>query len=532
MVDFVAVIAKAVDGLGDNRPGTRETIYDRARATINRQLDAIDPPVDDAVRQQQLDKLEAAIDEVERRYSETAEEAFEAMLNEVAGDSAAEPDVIAEPDVVAEEPDVVAEEQDVVAEEQNVPHAEPHIPDPQEQPIAPETPPVGPDEARAPSTDDAGGNQAWPETAPKPDAGPAAPAVPPASAEQTPMPEPSFLQDNTVPDYVAPQRSRTGGIIGVAVVLLLLIAGAVFAFVYWRGSDGDDIASTPPVEEEAVAVVETEPAPPEEAATVVDVPDTPADALDGQEGAVDGRKFTQRLLADGTEIEAGPVLGGDASVLEEGKSVAALDSSLTDGTSALDGALAGPATAHRMLLYEERLGQQGPTVTEGRVLWSIVRESPGEDAPPEPAIQAEVELPERGLSAVLTIKRNADLSLPASHLIEIVFVLTGVFEGNGIGSIQNFAMKETEEETGDSLIAVPAKITDSFFMIALNDYVEAVQLNLQLMRERNWIDLPIIYGNGRRALLTLEKGQTGTEVFNQVIRAWEARGLGTADVDE
>ena len=69
-------------------------------------------------------------------------------------------------------------------------------------------------------------------------------------------------------------------------------------------------------------------------------------------------------------------------------------------------------------------------------------------------------------------------------------------------------MKQTEQDTGDSLIAVPAKITDSFFMIALNDYVEAVDLNLKLLRERNWIDLPVSYGNGRRALLTMEKGSS------------------------
>jgi hypothetical protein len=84
-------------------------------------------------------------------------------------------------------------------------------------------------------------------------------------------------------------------------------------------------------------------------------------------------------------------------------------------------------------------------------------------------------------------------------------------------------MKQTEQDRGNPLIAVPAKITDDFFMVALNDYSQAVTTNLDLLKSRNWIDIPITYTNGRRALITLEKGSSGTEVFNEALEAWSAK---------
>ncbi len=132
------------------------------------------------------------------------------------------------------------------------------------------------------------------------------------------------------------------------------------------------------------------------------------------------------------------------------------------------------------------------------------------------------------MTALMTIKRNADPSLPASHLIEFVFSMPENFEGGGIDSVQRVAMKRTEQDRGDPLIAVPAKITDDFHMIALNDFPEAITTNTDLLRSRNWIDIPITYRNGRRALLTMQKGAAGAEVFNRVMQSWAGAAGGAA----
>ncbi|WP_425494090.1 hypothetical protein [Hoeflea alexandrii] len=70
MADFVAVIRKAVDSLPSNTPENRAKVYDKARAAIRRQLEAINPPPSDEVIARQLDKLGAAIDEVESEHAE------------------------------------------------------------------------------------------------------------------------------------------------------------------------------------------------------------------------------------------------------------------------------------------------------------------------------------------------------------------------------------------------------------------------------------------------------------------------------
>ena len=44
MADFVAVLRKAISNLGENTPEMREKVYDKARATIEAKLAAINPP--------------------------------------------------------------------------------------------------------------------------------------------------------------------------------------------------------------------------------------------------------------------------------------------------------------------------------------------------------------------------------------------------------------------------------------------------------------------------------------------------------
>ena len=44
------------------------------------------------------------------------------------------------------------------------------------------------------------------------------------------------------------------------------------------------------------------------------------------------------------------------------------------------------------------------------------------------------------------------------------------------------------------------------------------------MKGGEWIDIPLGYQTGRRALITLEKGVPGERVFNEVFSAWESAG--------
>ena len=155
-------------------------------------------------------------------------------------------------------------------------------------------------------------------------------------------------------------------------------------------------------------------------------------------------------------------------------------------------------------------------------MWSVVQESPGGDLPAEPAIRAEVTVPSKGIRMRMTIRRNADESLPASHIIEMIFLTADGFEGGGIDNVLRVAMKPTEAAAGNPLIGIPAKIADGYFLIALSNVPEEKELNLQLMRQQSWIDIPIVYKSGRRALVTMERGFPGDRAFVDAIATWNS----------
>ena len=194
---------------------------------------------------------------------------------------------------------------------------------------------------------------------------------------------------------------------------------------------------------------------------------------------------------------------------------------------------AAPATAEatvpvgqKAIFYEERTSTQQGTAEPGSIVWSLVQESPGGDLPPEPAIRAEATIPGKDIQLRMTIRRNTDQTLPASHIIEMIFLTPEGFDGGGVDNILRIAMKSSEQDAGSPLIGIPAKIADGFFLVALNDTKADEDANLTLLRGQDWIDVPVVYKTGRRALLTMEKGIPGEKVFDEALKAWAAKTSG------
>jgi len=143
--------------------------------------------------------------------------------------------------------------------------------------------------------------------------------------------------------------------------------------------------------------------------------------------------------------------------------------------------------------------------------------------PPEPVIIGDIQVAEKDIAAKVTIKRNVDEALSASHLIELKFTFGSNFEGGSVENVARFVMKATEEARGEPLVAVPVKVSDGDFLVALNNLQQAVDVNTLLLQDGGWIDIPITYKNGKRALVTLEKGGTGERVFTEALNDWKNR---------
>lgn len=176
--------------------------------------------------------------------------------------------------------------------------------------------------------------------------------------------------------------------------------------------------------------------------------------------------------------------------------------------------------AQRAILYEEPIpGSDGARV-DGQVLWTYVNEPvlPGEPAVPQ--IRATIEVPDRGIKLSMSLRKNSDAALPASHIIELKFDLPADFAGRGIDTTPGLILKQTEDARGDPLIGAVAKVSDNLFWLALSGAGQDSTRNLALLRERQWVDVPIRYTNRRRAILTFEKGAPGDDAFAKAFQAW------------
>jgi hypothetical protein len=124
------------------------------------------------------------------------------------------------------------------------------------------------------------------------------------------------------------------------------------------------------------------------------------------------------------------------------------------------------------------------------------------------------------MTVTFTIRRNTDKDLPASHTVSINFTLPADFSHGGIQEIRGLLMKQSESTRGVALAGLSVKVTTGFFLIGLSATEGDVQRNIQMLKERGWFDIAIVYNDNRRAILAVEKGPQGDRVFNDAFAAW------------
>ncbi|BAV48492.1 hypothetical protein MesoLj113a_14250 [Mesorhizobium sp. 113-1-2] len=559
MADFVAVLKKALDKYGEPTPETRTRTYDGARSALAKKLAEYSPPLAAEVIAKQKRSLEDAIASVERDYAKS----------------------VPETDPLAELEHIFSS----IDRNKNQPS---HTRQPvKAEPAWPAPPAAKPEPSRPAPPPAAKTEPSWQKPAPVQPVAPdlADHALPGMDAEQDDDRADVFPNDDepaaadTFQRLRPAERKRSYGGLIAAVVALLVVAGGGYgiwlnkdAFGKMLGLGGSKV------------VAKTEPVKPAPAKPATDAAATPPAPAAGAEAT----KFTQRLTPEGGETDPGPASGQTG--IGEGESVAALTTppSATNAPAAPPPAAAAPAAAapaaaapapaagtapaatppangtapaapadaaatppaaptgaapaapaaaapatassvpvgQKAIFYEERTSTAQGSAEPGSIVWSLVQESPGGDLPPEPAIRAEATIPGKDIQLRMTIRRNTDQTLPASHIIEMIFLTPDGFEGGGVDNILRVAMKSSEQDAGSPLIGIPAKIADGFFLVALNDTKADEDANMTLLRGQDWIDVPVVYKTGRRALLTMEKGIPGEKVFDEAIKAWQAKTAG------
>lgn len=338
----------------------------------------------------------------------------------------------------------------------------------------------------------------------------------------------------------AAEETRSGGFgaltVFLVIAIVLLAGGGAGGYWAWRqgyvdldavfAQSGNNTAATPTEtaqdEEELEPVAgfdleeeapEAEAEPESEAETTA--PDEPVNTTDTPETAeseAEAEPFSSETETPATNGE-GPELAFEDRLPAEVEAPGT-DSPAAEATEEL-AEVEGPQS---LLLEEQANGNAGAVPYSGSVTWSR-----GTDELGDPTIVANASIPARNLEVEVLLRRNADQTLPASHLMEVDFEIAETFVGGSIANLPGVLLKDEELVQGRPLTGASARIVGNSFLFALSRASEQdVANNKMLLRERDWLDLAMVYGTGRRAILTLEKGEEGDAIFQAVMDAWAA----------
>ncbi len=160
-----------------------------------------------------------------------------------------------------------------------------------------------------------------------------------------------------------------------------------------------------------------------------------------------------------------------------------------------------------MVLYDEDPSDPKGKQYVGSVVWRTEQIKGSGNQKLDIAVRADIDIPDRKFKMTMSFRRNTDTSLPASHTAELTFILP-----------QDFASRRRRQRAGhpDEVqragarhaagAASPSKVTDGFFLVGLSNVDPDRSRNLQLLKERSWFDVPLVYANQRRAIIAIEKG--------------------------
>jgi hypothetical protein len=241
-------------------------------------------------------------------------------------------------------------------------------------------------------------------------------------------------------------------------------------------------------------------------------PQPPLSAAQGDASA--GGKIVERVGAATTTPESAAASGGTPSAAADRRGSAA---------GGMPGHLNPPIpVAHQAALLVEAPEEQSKVkVFRGTVVWRIESVSSGPDEPLRTAVGAEIDIPEEKLRSTVTLQKNFDSTLPASHTVKLLFAVPPDSSLGNIKGVTALQMRREDTPTGEALKGVTVPIMENSYLIGLTRG-DAEASNLDLLRSREWLDVPMVLANGRAAKLTFEKGVSGQRAFDDAMASWQA----------
>jgi len=527
MADYYPLIARAIAGLDPSAPGeSRRALYERARAALIQQLRSVDPPLSESEITRERLSLEEAVRKVESEAAQRAREARGGGGGGGGNAGTSARDSFRRSNVrPATEPAAAPSGSTV-------------------RPRAPSPPPSrGPegDRARPPRAD--------------------APPIPPRPQPPSPMADPPRSErptrrsfDNTPPP--PPPSSRVPGFRDIAADADDLGRAAAQASRNARKTYAN-VPSPSPEFDRLEPSMENRGADPDQPqawgddsmddteryAPQAQMPTPPTRARIGSAGErAPKRARAAAAFPFKSAIAVGVVLILVGAGILWGKSLfntvngmfksqpavveAPKDQSAPATRPKIPDRVGQPSSesvapvAQRVVLYDEDPSDPKGKQYVGSVIWRTEPIKASGNQKADVAVRGDIDIPDRKFKMTISFRRNTDTSLPASHTAELTFILPQDFAGGGVGNVPGILMKSNEQARGTPLSALAVKVTDGFFLVGLSNVESERQRNLQLLKERSWFDVPLVYTNQRRAIIAVEKGAPGERAFNDAFATW------------
>ena len=213
-------------------------------------------------------------------------------------------------------------------------------------------------------------------------------------------------------------------------------------------------------------------------------------------------------------------LGGPASPPAPAPARApATTTSAATSTAAVPNSSPQIPVAQRATLFLEVAGgtDQAPRTVAGRVIWSFENLPSNPGQPLDPALVGVVEVPDAGIALRMQVTRNHDGSLPASHLVGLVFTT----KDSTVKEISPVLMKTDETDRGTALAGIQQPLGPNLFVMALSAADADAAKNFDLLTKREWVEIQFRLADQRRGALVFDKGVAGDRALLTAIDAWK-----------
>ena len=162
---------------------------------------------------------------------------------------------------------------------------------------------------------------------------------------------------------------------------------------------------------------------------------------------------------------------------------------------------------------------QKPAVSLGSTVWSLIPPAPGQ--PATVAVKAEADIPDLKMHATMTLRKNTDPTLQATHTIDLKFSFAEGAPITGFKDVGLPQMRKEDSTAAEALTSVKVKISDTYFLIALAKGETDTARNLDLMQTRSWFDFPLLLNDDRIAKVVFQKSPEGQAMLEKAFEAWK-----------